>query len=266
MEYRILGPVEVLRDDGERVVLDGTKQRTVLAALLISGPNLLSDARLSEFLWGRRPPATSTAQIYTYVSRLRKLLGHEVAIGRRSPGYVLDIGDGRLDLAEFEQCVRLGQDALAAARCEEAVRHLRRALGLWRGPALVDVAESLAAEEDARLQELRLVALEGLVEGELVLGGHARLTAELFGLVRLHPLRERFRAQLMIALHRCDRQAEALALYDEGRRLLAAELGVDPGVRLRRAHHAVLTADAADPISLEPPRESVRAGAATLRI
>lgn len=149
MEYRILGPVEVLRDDGERVVLDGTKQRTVLAALLLSGPNLLSDARLSEFLWGTRPPATSTAQIYTYVSRLRKLLGREVTIGRRSPGYVLDIGDGRLDLAEFEQHVRLGQDALGAARCEEAVRHLRRALNLWRGPALVDVAESLAAEEDA---------------------------------------------------------------------------------------------------------------------
>ncbi len=244
MEYRILGPVEV-RDGGADVPLDGAKQRTVLAALLIADGSLVSAARLSELLWGGRPPATLNAQIYNNISRLRKTLGTRASIIRRSPGYLLHLGAASFDLVEFENLAARGQSALLTGRFEEARHLLRAALQLWRGPALANVSEHLVGAEGPRLEETRISVLQNRVEADLATGRHAEVLPELTRLVGQYPLRERFRAQLMTTLYRCDRQAEALALYDQGRLMLANELGVEPGTLLREVHHAILTADPA---------------------
>jgi DNA-binding SARP family transcriptional activator len=242
LECRVLGPVEVCRD-GRGVPLDGAKQRTVLAALLLAGKCLVADTRLSDLLWGRYPPTTSSAQIYTYISRLRRALGPDAAILRRPPGYLLYVEAVRFDLAEFETCASAGHAGLVAGRYEEAAAMLRAALSCWRGPALADTSVHLAEAEGPRLEEARLAVVESRLEADLAMGHQRQVLVELIQLVRLYPLRERFRAQLMTALYRCDRQAEALARYDEGRRLLADELGVDPGMLLREVYHAILTAD-----------------------
>jgi DNA-binding SARP family transcriptional activator len=242
MEFHILGPVEV-RDAGVQLPLDGAKQRTVLAALLIADGNLVSDTQLSGLLWGDRPPATLNAQIYNGVWRLRKTLGGAVTIARRSPGYLMRIGTSRFDLLEFERLATLGQSALRAARYDDAMRYLRAALALWRGPALADVTPYLADAEAPRLEEARISALESRIEAELAAGRHAHVLPELTRLVEQYPLRERFRAQLMTTLYRCDRQGEALTLYERSRRMLADELGVEPGVLLREVHHAIVVAD-----------------------
>lgn len=247
LEFRILGPVEIRRD-GVALKLDGSKQRTVLSALLMAGNRVLPDTRTSEYLWGERPPCTYNAQIYTYVSCLRKILGPAVHITRHSPGYLFQPGDSWFDFAEFEDRAARGRAALLAGRYEESSDLLRSALRLWRGPALADVSESLQAIEVPRLEEARLAAIENRGEADLALGRHAELLPELIGLVRRYPLRERFRAQLMTIFYRCDRQADALALYEEGRRLLADELGVDPGARLRDVHQLILTAGNIDKI------------------
>lgn len=244
MEYRILGPVEV-RDSGAEVPLDGSKQRTVLAALLIAEGSLLSDTKLSELLWGQRPPATRNAQIYNHVSRLRKTLGHDLSITRRTPGYLMRIGTASFDLHEFEKLATRGQSEQLAGRFEESGRLLRAALKLWRGPALVNVSEHLTEAEGPQIEEARLSVLESRIEADLAAGRHVEVLPELTGLVGQYPLRERFRAQLMTTLYRCDRQAEALALYDRSRQMLAEELGVEPGILLRGVYHAILTADPA---------------------
>ncbi|MGC0419062.1 AfsR/SARP family transcriptional regulator [Embleya sp. AB8] len=244
MEFRILGPVEIL-DGGTRIPLDGAKQRTVLAALLLAQGRFLSDSELSTLLWGFHPPATLNAQIYNYVSRLRKTVGHGLSITRRSPGYLMRIDTAAFDLFEFERLAARGQSALRARRHEDAGRLLRGALALWRGPALADVSEHLSNAEGPRIEEARTSAIESLIEAELALGRHTQVLPELTRLVGQYPLRERFRAQLMTTLYRCDRQAEALALYERGRRLLADELGVEPGVLLRDVYHAILTANPA---------------------
>src|SRR5690606_30331783 len=164
MEYRILGPVEVWDDDGAEVPFDGTKQRTVLAALLLAKGSLLPDADLSRHLWGDHPPVTFGAQIYNYISRLRKTLGDKVNIVRRAPGYLMRIGDARFDLLEFERLSRRGQAALAAGHYAKAGRLLRAAAGLWRGAALANVSEPLARAEGPRLEEARLSVVESRVE------------------------------------------------------------------------------------------------------
>lgn len=242
LEFRILGPVEV-HHDGVELPLDGSKPRTVLSALLIADNGAVSDARMSDLLWGHQPPATFNAQIYTYVSRLRKTLRKEGHIARRARGYELRLNTCSFDLREFEEKAALGQAALAANRYEEAARLLRAALLLWRGPALTGVSEHLADAEAPRLEEARIAALESRIEADLALGRHAQLLPELTRLVHQHPLQERFRAQLMTTFYRCDRQADALVLYEEGRRMLADELGIDPGALLRETHLAILTAD-----------------------
>jgi DNA-binding SARP family transcriptional activator len=256
LEFRILGPVEVLYD-GEEVALDGSKPRTVLTALLIADNGTVSDAQMSDFLWGHHPPATFNAQIYTYISRLRKTLHREVGITRRSRGYDIRLGNCRFDLWEFDEQARLGQSALAACRYEESARLLRSALSLWRGPALAGVSEHLVDAEGPRLEEARISALESRIEADLALGRHAQLLPELTRLVRQHPLQERFRAQLMTTFYRCDRQADALVLYEEGRRMLADELGIDPGSLLRQTHLAILTAD---PVLQSPFAQRVGVG------
>src|SRR5882724_6606466 len=198
MEIRILGPVGVWQD-GAEVALAGAKQRTVLAALLLAEGRMVSDDRLSRLLWGWNPPATWSAQIYTYVSRLRQRLGHGLRVVRRNPGYVMQIGSTPVDLAEFERLAREGQEELALGRFEPAGQRLRAALDVWRGPALGAVTEFLSEVEAPRLEEARLTALESRVEVDLALGAHHRLVSELTHLVAGHPVRERFRAQLMTA-------------------------------------------------------------------
>jgi DNA-binding SARP family transcriptional activator len=221
----------------------------VLAALLLAHGRMLSDSQLSYLLWGEHPPSTVNAQIYTYVSRLRKSLGSTVNIQRRRPGYTMDIGTVQADFVRFEHLVRTSQEALRAGRYDSAAATLRTALSYWRGPALADVSEFLADAEQHRLEEARMVALESRVEADLALGRHGSLIPELTGLVIAHPLRERLRAQLMVALYRVDRQSDALAMYHEGRRILAEEIGSDPGATLAGVYHAIL---AGDPELLRP--------------
>ncbi|WP_121748263.1 AfsR/SARP family transcriptional regulator, partial [Streptomyces sp. E2N166] len=239
MDFQLLGPVEA-RQGERRVSMSGAKVHTVLAALLLARGRIITDERLSALLWGWEPPATMSAQIYTYISRLRKLLGPEVELVRRRPGYLILINDARLDISEFERLGRLGRAALAERRYEDAHELLSEGLGLWHGPALANVTSFLADAELPQLEEARTTMLEHRVEADLELGRHQQLIPELIGLVTEFPLRERLRAQLMTALYRCGRQADALHVYRQGRRTLAEELGVDPGADLTTAHQAVL--------------------------
>ncbi|MEU9507310.1 BTAD domain-containing putative transcriptional regulator [Micromonospora sp. NPDC048170] len=259
MEFRVLGPVEAWRGDAE-VALDGAKQRTVLAALLLAEGRTVPDTRLCELLWGERPPATFAAQLYNYVSRLRKYLGAEVDIVRQWSGYQIRIGTARLDLDEFERLAEAGREALRGGRHAEAAERLHAAISLWRGPALSNVTERLAAAESHRMAELRMAALESRIEADLMLGHHVRLVPEVTQLVAEHPLHEGLRGQLMTALVRCDRQADALAAYHEGRRVLADELGVDPGPLLTEAYRAILAGPSvpAPAVAAEPSWRGVR--------
>ncbi|MET9778758.1 BTAD domain-containing putative transcriptional regulator [Streptomyces sp. NPDC006367] len=200
----------------------------------------MSDSRLNFLLWGWEPPATSGAQIYTYMSRLRKLLGDEVRIERRPPGYLLQAPDSAVDMLEFERLDRLGRAALDQRRHREAGALLAEALGHWRGTALANVTEHLADAELPQLEEARMHTLENRIEADLALGRHEQLTAELTGLVAQHPLREKLRSQLMTALYRSGRQSDALQSYYEGRGLLADQLGIDPGEALGATYAAVL--------------------------
>lgn len=254
MEFRVLGPVGAWRD-GAEVALDGAKQRTVLAALLLAEGRTVSDTRLCELLWGERPPATFAAQLYNYVSRLRKYLGDAVDIVRQWSGYQIQIGAGRLDIEEFERLAELGREALRCQRHTEAAERLHEAMALWRGPALSNVTEHLAGAESHRMAELRMAVLESRIEADLLLGRHVRLVSELTQMVAEHPLHEGLRGHLMTALVRCDRQADALAAYHEGRRVLADELGVDPGPMLAEAYRVILAGPPV-PAAPAPARET----------
>ncbi|MFG2760850.1 BTAD domain-containing putative transcriptional regulator [Streptomyces wuyuanensis] len=239
MEFRVLGPVEVRRH-GCRVPLSGTKLHTVLAALLLAREEVVSDDRLSRLLWGWAPPATASAQLYTYVSRLRKILGDDILIDRRPPGYAMAIGNSSLDLIEFQELDREGREALSAQDHEKAGDLLRGALARWNGPPLANTTDHLAATEAPCLTEARAVTLEHRITADLALGRHEEITVELTGLVAEFPLRERIRCQLMTALCRCGRQADAIHLYHHGRAVLAEELGVDPGEELQATYRALL--------------------------
>ncbi|MEU2395795.1 BTAD domain-containing putative transcriptional regulator [Streptomyces sp. NPDC007369] len=258
MDFRLLGPVEAKRGGGSTVPLSGSKVHTVLAALLLSEGRVVSDARLSALLWGWSPPATASAQIYTYMSRLRKHLGEEASIVRRQPGYVLHAPGAWTDLTEYVRLDRQGREALAEHRHEEAAALLREALELWRGTALANTTEQMIEAELPRLEETRMITLESRIEADLALGRHEQVIAELTALVAEHPVRERLRAQLMTALYRCGRQADALHTYYEGRAVLADQLGVDPGEALGSTYQAVLGGD----LGLTPPAPAAAAGAA----
>ena len=243
MEFRILGSLEV-RENGHPVPLGGAKQRALLAALLLRANEVVSRDRLIDELWGAAPPATAPTALQGYVSLLRKVLGRELIL-TQPPGYLVRVGDGELDLHLFEWLV-------ATARAEEpaeASRLLREGLALWRGAPLAELGDSLASAERGRLEEQRLTALEQRIGAELALARHAELVPELEGLVREQPLRERLRGQLMLALYRCGRQADALEVYRAGRRLLDEELGLEPDAELQRLEKAILNHDP----SLEPP-------------
>src|SRR5919109_4011287 len=223
MEFRILGPLEV-SEEGRVLRLGGSKQRALLASLLLHANEVVSRDRLSDELWGASPPDTAPTALQVYVSQLRKALGRDLIL-TQPPGYLIRVGDGELDLHRFEQLV-------AAARTDEpaqAARLLREGLALWRGAPLAGLGDSFAPAERARLEEQRIAALEQWIDADLALGRHAAVVTELEALVREHPLRERLRAQLMRALYRSGRQADALELYRQTRRELSEELGLDPG-------------------------------------
>ena len=206
---------------------------------------MVSSDRLIDALWGETPPPTVAKVLQNYVGRLRRALdGQEQRLQTRGRGYVLRVENGELDLDRFERLVSEGGEALARERPADAAARLQEALGLWRGPPLADFEyEAFAQPEIARLQERHTAALEQRIDAELALGRHADLVAELEGLVAQHPLRERLRAQLMVALYRCGRQADALEAYGEARRALLDELGVEPGPALRELQAAILRQD-----------------------
>ncbi|WP_235002218.1 AfsR/SARP family transcriptional regulator [Actinacidiphila paucisporea] len=245
LEFRLLGPVSVTRA-GTAVALPGAKIHTVLAVLLLARGALVADGRLSAALWGDAPPPTSNAQIYTYVSRLRKILGDDAErISRKGPGYVLDARGAEVDLFAFERLDRLGRQALKENRHEEAGRLLGSALDCWSGHALDNVTEHLLQSERPRLEFLRAEALERRIEADLETGRHRSLVPELLSLVARFPMEENLRAHLITALHRCDRQAEAVHVYTEGRRILDEQLGVVPGQLLSNAYLRMLRGEGA---------------------
>ncbi|MEV4872107.1 AfsR/SARP family transcriptional regulator [Streptomyces syringium] len=253
MDFKILGPVSAERD-GHPVALDGGKQRTALATLLLAHGQVVTDERLTTLLWGWDPPATSTNQLYTYVSRLRTRLGPRHGLRRHGAGYRMDIGDADFDWDTFRSLADAGRADLLARRYADAEHRLGRALALWWGPALTDVTEHLARAEGPRMEEARLSALENHTEAALALGRHNDLVSALTRQVTLHPVRERLRGQLMTALFRCGRQADALAVYEAGRRVLADDLGIDPGPELRALHQDVLTGTLPPPPAPERER------------
>jgi len=246
MEFRLLGPLEVCRD-GEPVVLAGPKQRAIITILLLNANQVVPRARLLAEAWGEQAPG-SEHSLDVHVSRLRKALdpgGEGNALVRRSRGYLLRVEEGALDLVRFEQRVTAGQQALADGRPAAAADLLNDGLGLWRGEPLAEFADqAFAAAELGRLKERRLAALEARVEADLALGREAAIIGDLESLAHANPYRERFRAQLMLALYRAGRQAEALAVYADTRRLLIDDLGIEPGEQLRELHGAVLAQDA----------------------
>jgi YVTN family beta-propeller protein len=263
VEFRVLGPLEVVRD-GVTIPLHRPRLRALLALLLLHANEVVSRDRIVDVLWGDDPPQNAANAVQTTVSRLRSQLvagGDHVAdvIRTRPPGYVIQLAPDDLDLARFERLVQQGRGALRAGRPEAASQLLRDALAIWRGRALADVqSEGTLRRELERLEEERLTTLELRIEADLACGRHAALVGELEALADENPYRERLRGQLMLALYRSGRQAEALAAHQDGRRLLVDELGIEPSRALQELERSILRQDpkleevAAD--DLERPR------------
>jgi DNA-binding SARP family transcriptional activator len=244
MEFRILGPLEVRRND-RPVRITGAKERALLALLLLHANEPVTTDRLVDELWGEAPPSTARKSLQVRVATVRRVLPKGVLV-TRGGSYLIQVDRDQLDLLRFEQLLADARQALTDGDADAAAATLRDALALWRGPALADLAyEAFADPAVARLEELRLTALELRIEAELALGLHAQLVGELKELVGAHPLRERLRAQLMLALYRDGRQAEALELYQHTRDTFTEELGIEPGPALQELQRAVLRQDAA---------------------
>ena len=250
-EFGILGPLEARRD-GEELGLGGRNQRAVLALLLLQANQVVSIERLAEELYAGATPATAVTQVHRQVSELRRLLDPPAGrseIGKsvietRAPGYLIRVATGGLDLYRFESLTGQAAAALDDDDPQTALAALREGLGLWRGPPLADLAyEPFAQAPIARLEELRLAALERRFGAELALGRHSELVAELRDLAAEHPLRERFRELLMVALYRSGRQVEALEVFRTTRRELVQAFGVEPGPDLQRIEQAILRHD-----------------------
>jgi DNA-binding SARP family transcriptional activator len=244
IEYRILGPLEV-RVDGSLVSIGGPRQRALLAMLLLSANRVVSRDRLIDELLPRAAPDRAEHMLRVQVSRLRGALpadgGGDERLLARAPGYLLRVEPGELDLHSFEALLAEGHGALEDEDFERAADTLSQAESLWTGRPLADLEfERFARIDIERLEELRMVAVEDRVEAELALGRQAMLVPELEARVAEHPLRERSRAQLMLALYRCGRQADALESYRNGRALMSDELALEPGPALRRLEQSIL--------------------------
>ena len=254
LDFRLLGPLEVVGDDGP-LKLGGIRQRATLAILLLSADRVVPIDRFADDLYGGEPPVTAVTQVQRQVSELRKLLGAESSIETRSPGYVITLDPGQIDLQRFERWMGEGTASLADGDALTAVEHFSRALSLWRGDALADLAsEEFARAAVERLEELRIEATQQRIEAELRLGRSADLIPELETLAAEHPLREPVHAQLMRALYAAGRHAEALDVYRGLRRRFVNELGIEPTPSLRALEQAILRHDA----ELAAPASRVR--------
>jgi predicted ATPase/DNA-binding SARP family transcriptional activator len=274
MRFGILGPLQVIGDDGRELAVGGRMPRTVLAILLLRANEVVSSDRLIEELWAGAPPASAAKGLHVHVSRLRRALAarHSDPDGERlitaAGGYVLRVGPEELDVQQCERLIGEGRSLLAAGRPEQALAALSGAAELWRGDVLADFQyDAFAQAEIARLSELRAAVLEERIVVEMVLGREAQVLGELERLVRDYPYRERLRGQLMLALYRTGRQAEALAAYRAGRSALVDELGIEPSVELRQLHEAILAQDRAllqtDPGQPAPPAGTTTQGRAS---
>src|SRR5436190_6318329 len=247
MEYRILGPLEVAHQ-GEPVPLGRMKERLVLAVLLLHANEFVSRERLIDELWGPAPPPTAKKAVNVYISQLRKALGrngHD-PVTTADGGYRLGVDDDELDVSRLRQLLATARERESAGELEAAAELLREGLGLWRGPTLSGLLlESHGREEISQLDELRLTALMDRIDCDLALGRHEEVLGELHVLVGEHPLRERLRAQQMLALYRADRQADALDAYQQARHDLIDELGIEPSESLQRLQQAILRHDPA---------------------
>jgi class 3 adenylate cyclase len=254
MDFRVLGPLEVA--DGPRVLdLGGQKPRLLLAALVLEANRVVARDRLIDALWGEEPPETAVTAVQVYVSRLRKVLPAG-ALVTRPPGYLLATDADSIDVTRFERLVAEGREALDGGDAELASSLFVEALALWRGPPLAEFSEPFARIERGRLEELHVAALEDRIEADLARGGRVPLIGELEALIAEHPHRERLRGQLMLALYRAGRQAEALETYQEGRRILADELGLEPTESLKELQRLILAHEPSlDPQAPRAPTE-----------
>jgi DNA-binding SARP family transcriptional activator len=259
LDFRVLGPLQVAAN-GTLLPLGGAKQRAVLALLLLHANEVVSIDRLIDEVWGDSPPDSAANMLQGYVSHLRKTLEpgrsrgeHELLLSR-APGYVLRIRPDQVDAQRFVRLTSEGRRLLDEGDATAAAGSFREALNLWRGPALDDLVYEPFARADAeRLDELRLAAIEDRIDADLALGRHDVLVPELRELVARHPVRERLRAQLMAALYRSGRQAEALDVYRDARRALNEELGIEPGPALKELEQAILRQDPALGTPARPP-------------
>ncbi|WP_020578583.1 AfsR/SARP family transcriptional regulator [Actinopolymorpha alba] len=244
MRFGVLGPIEVLDDDGFPVDLGWPKQRLVLAILLSDPGRAVSVDRLIDVVWSGEPPRSARTSLQILVQRLRRALGDSSRIVHQAAAYALDVRQGELDVERFERLVADGRMAREAGDLAKAADLLDEALSLWRGEAYADVAVAEVVREEAgRLAEVRLAALGDRLDADLALGRHAEVVAELRTLVARNPFGERLRALLMLALYRSGRAAEALEVYRQGRQVLVDELGLEPGTELRELEQAILTED-----------------------
>ena len=239
MEFRILGPLEVWHDEAS-VRIPGVKERALLVLLLLHANEPVPVDRLIDELWGGRPPPTARKSIQVRIAALRRGLGADT-VQTRGDGYAIVVGHDELDLHRFERLVSEAREQLAAGEPGTATQTLAEGLALWRGSPLADFAyESFAQPAIARLEELRLAAVELRNDAELAAGRHGHLVGELEELVASHPLRERLAGQLMLALYRDERQAEALAVYTRLRDHLVTDLGLEPSPALQNLQQAIL--------------------------
>ncbi|WFE42353.1 AfsR/SARP family transcriptional regulator [Micromonospora sp. WMMD998] len=263
MRFGLLGPVALCHDQ-RQFVITSTKQRALLAALLLEPNRFISAERLAEAIWGEGPPSSAEGLIRTYAWRLRRLLDDERdRLVGRSGGYRLRVEPGELDTDRFARLAVRGQLLLRAGEPSAASEVLSEALAQWRGPLLADTElHGSVLAELGRLEELRLTTVEYRIDAELAVGRHRLAVPELLDLVARHPLRERLTAQLMVALYRSGRRAEALAAYAQAARVLRAELGLDPGATLGRLQGQVLRDDPALRLDEPPPADDDHSPAA----
>lgn len=246
MQLRILGPVEILDEArGRRFAVGGLKRPALLATLVVRAGRTVSMERLIQEIWGEEPPSNATNALQAHIKRLRNLIasacGEPDRIVTQAPGYFLSLRAGETDVEVFNDKVARARTVLAA-HPDLAIPLLRDALGLWRGPALDGcVLGEICAAEAAVLEEKRLAAVEALYDASLRANRHCEIIGELEETSAAHPLRERLYHQLMVALYRCDRQSDAIGVYDRARRRLLQDLGVEPGPTLRATFQAVLS-------------------------
>ena len=280
MDFGLLGPL-VVRDGTRHVAVSAPRQRVLLAALLLNAGRVVSLDALGETLWEGQLPAGARGALHSAVQRLRSTLGPSGAdlVETRPPGYLIKVGDGEFDVREFGALAARGHAAVEAAAWGQAASLLREALALWRGEPLADVPSQLLRDREVpSLEDQRLQALVARIDADLHLGRHGEVVAELRQLVAAHPLQEQFHAQLMLSLYRSGRQADALAAYQDVRRVVADELGIDPSPELRLLHQRILAADdgllpAPDgsppdsaPVTLSPAAEGLGDPVATPRV